>query len=165
MQIVDSRLPIEDIDADVLVLFHVEDELAPRGRLGQVDWILCGAVSRLRARGKFAGERGATALLAPNGKLKVHRILVIGLGRQADLSVVALYRLAYQAAQAISYLRCTNLALEPPFRVLPRAAPASVQQAFIEGFMAELRRGQPDTSFSVALLTSPSHPSTSAPSK
>ena len=154
MQILESSQPIEEIDAEVLVLFHLEDEPAPRGRLGQVDWILCGAVSRLRARGKFAGERGATALLAPNGKLKAGRILVVGLGRQADLSMVTLYRLSYQAAQAILNLRCTHIAMEPPFRAFPREAPFHTQQAFLEGFMAELRRGQPDASFAVTLLTS-----------
>ena len=155
MQIVESSQPIEEIEAEVLVLFHLEDEPAPHGRLGQVDWILCGAVSRLRARGKFAGERGTTALLAPNGKFKVGRILVVGLGRQADLSMVALYRLSYQAAQAILNLRCTHVAMEPPFRAFPREAPIHVQQTFLDGFMAELRRGQPTTSFAVTVLASP----------
>jgi hypothetical protein len=154
MQLLESSRPIEEIDAEVLVLFHLEDELAPRGRLGRVDWILCGALSRLRARGKFTGERGATALLAPDGKLKVGRILVVGLGRQADLSMVALYRLSYQAAQAILALRCTRIAMEPPFRAFPHEAPPRLQQAFLEGFTAELRRGQPDAPFVLTLLTS-----------
>jgi hypothetical protein len=154
MQIVESNQPIEEIEADVLVLFHVEDEPAPRGRLGRVDWILCGAVSRLRARGKFAGQRGATALLGPNGKLKANRVLVVGLGRQADLSMVALYRLSYRAAQVILGLRCTQLAMEPPFRAFPDEAPARIQQTFLEGFLAELRRGQPDASFALTLLVS-----------
>jgi len=156
MQILESTQPIEEVNAEVLVLFHLEDEPAPRGRLGQVDWILCSAVSRLRARGKFAGERGATALLAPSGKLKVGRILVVGLGRQADLSMVILYRLSYQAAQAILNLRCTHVAMELPFRAFPREAPIHVHQALLEGFTAELRRGQPDASFAVTLLASSS---------
>jgi hypothetical protein len=154
MQIVESGQPIEEIDAEALILFHLEDEPAPRGRLGLVDWILCGSVSRLRARRKFAGERGATALFAPAGKLKAGRILVVGLGRRADLSVVALYRLSYQAAQAILNLRCTHVAMEPPFRAFPRDAPVHVQQTFVEGFTAELRRGQPNAAFVVTLLTS-----------
>jgi hypothetical protein len=155
MQTVQSSQPIEEIDAEVLVLFHLEDELAPRGRLGQVDWILCGAVSRLRARGKFAGVRGSTALLVPAGKLRVGRILVVGLGRRADLSLVALYRLSYQAARAVLNLRCTRVAMEPPVRAFPREAPTHVQQTFLEGFLAELGRGQPDASFAVTLLTPP----------
>jgi len=155
MQIQESNQPIEEIGAEVLILFHLEDEPAPRGRLGQVDWILCGAVSRLRARRKFSGERGATALLAPNGKLKVDRILVVGLGRQADLSMVALYRLSYQAAQTILDLRCTQVAMEPPLRAFPREAPARIREAFLEGFLAELRRGQPDAPFAITLLAQP----------
>lgn len=156
MELQESGQPIEEVGAEVLVLFHLEDEPAPRGRLGHVDWILCGAVSRLRARGKFAGERGAIALLAPHGKLKADRILVMGLGHQADLSMVALYRLSYDAARAILNLGCTALAMEPPFRAFPREAPAQVQQAFLEAFVAELRRGRPEASFAITVLPSPS---------
>mgnify|MGYP002153775100 CR=1 FL=1 len=155
MEIRESREPIEEIPAEVLVLFHVEDEPAPRGRLGRVDWILCGVLSRLRARGKFAGERGATALLSPNGKFKAERILVIGLGRRADLSMVTLYRLSYQAAQMVLDLHCTAVAVEPPFRAFPREAPPRAQQAFLEGFLAELQRGHPEASFTVTILAHP----------
>jgi hypothetical protein len=80
---------------------------------------------------------------------------VLGLGRQTDLSMVALYRLSYQAAQAILNLRCTRVAMEPPFRAFPREAPIHVQQTFLDGFMAELRRGQPTTTFDVIVLASP----------
>ncbi len=152
MQILESNQPVEDIEADVLLLFHLQDEPSPRGRLGRVDWILCGALSRLRARGKFAGERGASALLAPAGKLKVGCILVLGLGRQADLSLVALYRLSYQAAETVGGLRCARIAMEPPYRALSQESPAHLQQTFLEGFIAELRRGQPDAPFILTLL-------------
>jgi hypothetical protein len=155
MEIQETSDPLEEIGADVLVLFHVEDEPAPRGRLGRVDWILLSAVSRLRARGKFAGERGATALLLPNGKLKVDRVLVFGLGRQADLSMPALYRLSYQAAQTVLNLHCTHIALEPPFRAFPLEPPDRVRQAFLEGFLAELGRGRPDAPFAITLLPPP----------
>jgi hypothetical protein len=152
MEIRETHDPIEEVGADLLVLFHLEDEPAPRGRLGWVDWILCGAVSRLRARGKFAGERGATALLSPNGKLRADRILVFGLGRRADLSLATLSRFSYQAARTILALGCTHVALEPPFRAFPREAPTQVCQAFLEGFLAELQRGRPEAPFAITLL-------------
>jgi hypothetical protein len=155
MQIRESNQSIEEIEAEVLLLFHLEDEPAPRGRLGKVDWILCGALSRLRARGKFAGERGGTALLSPNGKLKADRVVVVGLGRQADLTLVGLYRMSYQAAQTVLSLRCTNVAMEMPFRAFPREAAPRIREAFLEGFLAELRRGQPDAAFTVTLLAAP----------
>jgi hypothetical protein len=101
MQTREAAEPVEDVPAEVLVLFHPEDEPAPRGWLGRLDWILLSAVSRLRVRGKFAGERGATVLLSPNQKLKADRVLVIGLGRCAEFSKTAFYRLSYQTAQIL----------------------------------------------------------------
>ena len=141
---------LEDIRTEVLVLFHVEDEPAPRGRLGRLDWILLGAISRLRARGKFHGERGANVLLRPNQKVKAERVLVMGLGRRADLSLTTLYRLSYQAAETVLNLHCRQITLDLPFRLFPQEPPEKVQRAFVEGFGAELKRGRPGGEFSVS---------------
>jgi hypothetical protein len=152
MEIRETSGLLEEVPADILVLFHLADEPAPRGRLGRVDWILGSAVSRLRARGKFAGERGTSALLSPNGKIKAERILVVGLGPRTDLSMPALYRLSYQAAHTILNLRCVHIALDLPFRAFPLSPPDRIRRAFLEGFQAELRRGQPDAPFAIILL-------------
>jgi leucyl aminopeptidase len=155
MEIHETSERLEEIPAEVLVLFHLEDEPAPRGRLGWVDWILGSAVSRLRARGKFAGERGGTALLSPDGKLRADRILVVGLGSRRDFSLPAFYRLSYQAAQTILKLRCTRIALDIPVHAFLQQPPEYIRRAFLEGFTAELQRGRPDASFSLTLLVPP----------
>ncbi len=134
--------PVESVPADVLVLFHVPEEPAPRGRLGRVDWLLCGAVSRLRARGKFGGERGQRVLLMPNGKLRAERVLVVGLGRRGDFGLDALYRLSYDVAQAVLDLRCNAVALDLPGTAGPQESRQRNRQAFLEGFLAELQRGR-----------------------
>jgi hypothetical protein len=152
MVVLETAEPVEQIRADVLTLFHAEDEPVPRGRLGWVDWILLSSLARLRARGKFAGQRGATALLTPERKLKAERVLVVGLGPRADLSMTALYRLSYQTAQAILALGCTSIALELPYRAFPVESPQRIRQAFLEGFTAELKRGRPTAEFTVLLL-------------
>jgi hypothetical protein len=143
---------LEDIRAEVLVLFHVEDEPAPRGRLGRLDWILLSPLSRLRARGKFTGARGTSALLVPNQKVKVQRVLVIGVGRRADLSRTAFYRLSYDTAQAVLNLHCSQIALDLPVRLFPHEPPEKIRRAFLEGFTAELQRGRPDVEFAVSTL-------------
>jgi hypothetical protein len=152
MKMRESVEAVEDVSADVLVLHHFEDEPAPRGRLGRVDWILLSAVSRLRARGKFCGERGTTALLLPVRKLRADRVLVMGLGRSADFSKTALYRLSYQAAQTVLNLGCTSIAMDLPYGVFPQEPPECIRRDFLEGFTAELRRRRPDTEFSINLL-------------
>ena len=148
----DAGQRLEEIRTDVLVLFQPADEPAPRGRLGRLDWILLGALSRLRARGKFTGERGASALLSPNQKVKADRILVMGVGRRADLSMTAFYRLSYETARTVLDLRCSQISLDLPFRLFPQESPEKLRHAFLEGFTAEINRGRPDVEFSVSTL-------------
>ncbi|MBI4536756.1 MAG: hypothetical protein HY712_02230 [candidate division NC10 bacterium] len=152
MQLQNTTAPLEDIPADVLILFHLADEPAPRGRLGHVDWILLSALSRLTVRGKFAAERGVSVLLSSGGKLHADWVLVMGLGRRADLTMTALYRLSYLAAETILKLRRTRIVLELPLRGFPTEPPDRIRHAFLEGFLAELTRGRPEASFTVSLL-------------
>ncbi len=146
---------LEDLRAEVLVFFDVEDEPAPRGRLGRVDWILLSPLSRLRARGKWKGERGTSTLLVPDRKLKAERVLVMGVGRRAEFSMTALYRLSYQTARTVLDLQCRQIIVNLPFRLLTSEPPARIRQAFLEGFTAELTRGCPDTDFSVLTWAPP----------
>jgi hypothetical protein len=155
MDAADSPVPIEEVRAEVLVCFHPQDEPTPRERLGRLDWILLSPVSRLRARGKFAGARGQSALVAPGGKIKAERVLVMGLGERADFSWTAYYRLSYQTAQAVLDLRATRIALDLPYRMLPRDSPERLRRAFLEGFNAELARGRPGVDFTVIVLPPP----------
>jgi hypothetical protein len=148
----DAGERLEEIRTDVLVLFHPEDEPAPRGRLGRLDWILLGALSRLGARGKFTGARGSSALLSPNQKVKAERILVMGVGRRADLSMTAFYRLSYDTAHTVLNLGCSRISLDLPCRLLPQESSEKLRHAFLEGFVAELKRGRPDGDFAVSAL-------------
>jgi hypothetical protein len=152
----DERL--EDIRTEVLVLFDPKDEPAPRGRLGRLDWILLSPVSRLRARGKFTGERDSSVLLRPHHKVKAERVLVVGVGERAEFSLTALYRLSYQTAKTILDLHCTRIALDLPFRLFPKEPPEKIRRAFLEGFLAELTRGRPEVEFAVATLSPAADP-------
>jgi hypothetical protein len=148
----DAADRIEEVRTEVLILFHPSDEPAPRERLGRLDWILLSPLARLRARGKFSGERGQSVLLAPDAKFKAERILVMGLGGRADLSWTAYYRLSYQTAQTVLDLRCTRIVLDLPYRAFPQEPPERVRRAFLEGFAAELARGRPEVEFAVSVL-------------
>jgi leucyl aminopeptidase len=152
MQAPEIQEPLAEIATQALVLFHLEDEPAPRARLGWVDWVLLAPLSRLRARGKFTGARGSSALLSPGGKLKAERVLVIGLGHRQELSLTHLYRLSYQVAQTILSLGCTTIALEIPSRAFPREPFHRLRKKFLEGFTAELRRGRPGAEFTLVTL-------------
>ena len=76
----------------------------------------------------------------------------MGLGRRADFSMTAFYRLSYETARTVLDLRCSQISLDLPFRLFPHEAPDKLRHAFLEGFAAELKRGRPDAEFSVATL-------------
>ncbi len=152
MQLQNVTAPLEEIPADVLVLFHLADEPVPRGRLGRVDWILLSAISRLRVREKFAAERGSSILLSSEGKFPAAWVLVVGLGRRADLTLTALYRLSYQTAETVLRLRQPRIALDLPLRGFPTESPGRIRKAFLEGFLAELQRGWPEATLTVSIL-------------
>lgn len=140
MAIVDATGPLEELAADVLLCFHYEDEPAPRGRLGWVDWILGSPVQRLWARGRFSGARGAAALIPSGGKLGAEKVLILGLGQKGGLRMTALYEMSYRAAEAVADLRADRILVDLPLRAFPDLPPARVRKAFLEGFAAELAR-------------------------
>jgi hypothetical protein len=141
-----------ELRGEVLVLFDLAEEPTPRGRLGWVDWVLLSPLSRLHARGRFAATRGSSALLSPEGKLGVERVLVVGLGSREERSLTNLYRLSYQVAQTLLSLGCRQIVLDLPYRAFPTEPWKRLRRAFLEGFTAELRRGRPDVEFAVSTL-------------
>lgn len=60
-----------------------QDERAPKGEAGWVDWRLGGALSRAILSGRVDGAAGTTVLM-PAKKLPCKRVLVVGLGLQAE---------------------------------------------------------------------------------
>ncbi len=138
--------PLEELEGDALALFQFSDVPAPRGHLGTVDWYLCGAVSRLQASGRFTASPGTAALLTPQGKFRVERILVFGLGPRQGMSLQTLYRSSYDAAQTLAKLRASVIHLDLPYQAFPRRNPMTLRKNFLEGFLAEyqrLRRTEP----------------------
>jgi hypothetical protein len=132
--------PLEELEGDALALFQFSDVPAPRGHLGTVDWYLCGAVSRLQASGRFTGLLGTAALFTPQGKFRIERILVFGLGTRQAMSLQTLYRSSYDAARVLAKLGASVIHLDLPYQAFPRRNPVTIRKNFLEGFLAEYQR-------------------------
>jgi len=123
IQILNSFL--EEVPGEILVLFHFEDQLLPRGPLARVDWILNGLVSRLLYLGKFSGNRGESMLLSTSGKLSAERALVLGLGRNSEFTWNALLQAYSSALLASARMKARKIGLTIPkgaYPSLPRHA-------------------------------------------
>jgi hypothetical protein len=112
---------LEQVPGEILVLFHFEDHLLPKGPLARVDWILNGLVSRLLYLRKFQGLRSESLLLSTSNKFAVEKVLVLGLGKRSDLCREALRGAYSSAILASAKLKAKEIAL-----TVPREAPPSL---------------------------------------
>jgi hypothetical protein len=93
---------ITKIESEAMIVGFFEDVRPLKGPAGQLDWLLCGALSRLVLDRKLQGSLGQVALLTSQGKVPVQKIFLIGLGPRAELSPAVLQSAARTAAGSVS---------------------------------------------------------------
>jgi len=81
---------IRMIRTEALIVGCYEDVRPLKGLAGELDWLMCGALSRLVLNGKLRGSLGDIALLTPQGKVHAAKIFLIGLGAQQGMTAAAL---------------------------------------------------------------------------
>ena len=77
---------IADIDVDAAVINIFDDVQISDGATGAVDKALGGAISRLISEGEIKGGKGEVTIIHTFGKISPSRVVVVGLGKQKDLS-------------------------------------------------------------------------------
>jgi hypothetical protein len=111
-------ISLEGLDSlegvDALCLFVGEDDRPLPGSAGYVDWRLCGALSRVLQSGFFVGAREDSLLLPTDGRLRVPRIFVMGLGQRRGLEGRCLGEALAHAGGVLTRARVETVALELP---------------------------------------------------
>lgn len=97
--------PLEDVQAEVLVVTVFEDELNQIERLKSLDEKMSGKLAQVIESGEIKGKFREFTLLHPEN-LGVKRILVMGLGKRKDFS---LDRIRSIAANSSRYVRRINV--------------------------------------------------------
>lgn len=77
---------VKKFETDALVVECYEDIRPLKGLAGELDWLLCSALSSLLAGGKFRGALGEAALVTPRGKIPVQKLFLIGRGARSGAS-------------------------------------------------------------------------------
>lgn len=86
---------------DVLILGHHSDHRPLRGTAGSLDWLFNASLSRLWIKKEDLLDFGQVTLFSPQGKLPSASVILVGLGRESDLSGDLRresYRIALKAA-------------------------------------------------------------------
>jgi hypothetical protein len=103
---------ITQFEAEALIVGFYEDVRPLKGLAGELDWLLCGALSNLVLGNKLRGSLGETALLTSQGKVRPPKIFLIGLGFRADTTLSSLKNAARNAAASALGAGVGNAAIE-----------------------------------------------------
>ena len=137
---------IKKIETEALIVGFFEDVRPLKGLAGELDWLLCGALSSLIINKKLRGSLGDMALLTSQGKLPTQKIFMVGLGRNAEFSSSVLRSVTKTATASALGAGVQRAAIE--FFLSFDARYDRSVSAFSEG----LSQGAKGRSFDVSLL-------------
>ena len=124
---------IKKVDAEALVVGFFQDVRPLKGAAGQLDWLLCGALSSLLIKNKLRGALGDVALLTSRGKVPPQKIFLIGLGTKAFFSASSMRTAIKTAAACVLGAGVTNVAME--YFQAPGVTAEGIVPAFREGLV------------------------------
>ncbi len=93
---------ITKVEVDAIIVNLFEGVESPGGASGVVDKALDGAITKLIADGEIKGKLNEVTMIHTLGKIQPARVVVVGLGKQAELS---LDRIRGVVAEACRFLR------------------------------------------------------------
>ncbi len=88
-------------NTDVLVVYTFQEKLAWTGMIALVDEASDGRLTNIKKEENFTGKSGQILWARPDGKIPAKRILVIGLGKQEDVTLETLRSAAAISLQAV----------------------------------------------------------------
>jgi len=131
----------DEIVSDLLVISLFEGQSAKEAGFGTLDAALGGMIEQVIRTGDFKGETLKTRLLYTHGDaVATRRILLVGLGKQAEFSAAVARRAAGVAAQALVDLKLRRLTSVVHGAGNHRLPAATAAQAVVEGTLLGLYR-------------------------
>ena len=108
-----DSLPLDAIEAEVVVAGFFLEDRPLRGGAGRVDWRLCGRISQMLLDRRISAELGSASLMAATPAFKTPRILLLGLGSRADFALTVAQDLMRDALERCLALGLHRIALAP----------------------------------------------------
>lgn len=102
---------IKKLETEAVIVGFYEDVRPLKGAAGELDWLLCGALSNLVIQGKLLGALGEVALLTSQGKIPAKKIFLLGLGPKERSSPRSLRSAARIAAGSMRGAGVSNAGL------------------------------------------------------
>ncbi len=137
---------IKKLATEAIIVGFYEDVRPLKGIAGELDWLLCGALSSLVLTKKLRGSLGDVALVTSQGKVPAQKIFLVGLGPRARFTLTTLRSAAGTAASSAVGAGVRNAAIEyVPSSDMP-------QNSWVTALHQGLNDGAGGRSFDVLLL-------------
>ncbi len=131
----------DEILSDLLVISLFEGQSAKEAGFGTLDAALGGLIEQVIKTGDFKGEALKTRLLyTHDDAVATRRILLVGLGKQAEFTAAIARQAAGVAAQTLADLKLRRLASVVHGATNQDLTPARAAQAVVEGTLLGLYR-------------------------
>jgi hypothetical protein len=105
---------LDELTTDLIVASLFETDRPPRGVSGLADWRLNGFISRQILGGSVKGTKDEWVLLPLHKRLSARRLLLVGLGRKEDFSIMQARHVAYKLAKLLKGLGTIDVAISLP---------------------------------------------------
>jgi leucyl aminopeptidase len=87
MEVTVSSGDITRIEAGAIIVYAFEGETSLEGETARIDRAMGGAISQLVSAGEIKGKLNQSVIIHTFGKLSALRVVVVGLGNKADLTI------------------------------------------------------------------------------
>jgi len=118
--------------ADAIAVGIFSDQRPLRGPAGLLDWRLCGRLSRLLRAEWLRGEYGEAVLLPSAGRLSVHKVLLFGVGTQAQFGEERYRDVMRRMQHKLIAMGARRYLLAPPGRESGRIGPRRALEMLLE---------------------------------
>ncbi|HUJ16894.1 MAG TPA: M17 family peptidase N-terminal domain-containing protein [Nitrospirota bacterium] len=125
---------VKKLESEALVVGFFENVRPLKNLAGELDWLLCGALSNLIITHKLRGSQGDIALLTSQGKVNAQKIFMVGLGPAAALTPGAVSDAARRAMASVIRAGAQSAAME--FFPIPAASYDVAVPALWQGLSA-----------------------------
>lgn len=143
LEIEQSSLQPDRVDAPALVLGVFADERPLRGAAGLVDWRMSGYLSRLLLARRLSGDANETTLVAPQGRVRPGAVLLVGLGARSLYGFDRIADVTSAVTRMLQKLHVDEFAIEVPGARLLGLDPAESAYNAVKGIVKVLSASDP----------------------
>jgi hypothetical protein len=139
---------IKKLETDAVLVGFFEDVRPLAHLAGELDWLLCGALSNLIINQKLRGCLGEVALIASRGKVPAQKIFLVGLGPSATVTADLVRIATRSAVSSALHAGVKDMALEC------FSAPGLSVESLLNGMVQGAAEGSAGAQATVHLLAS-----------